>query len=35
MDKTIVLYRILWDFDLLWKIYCTIEKNYGTIINYS
>ena len=36
MEKTMVLYRKLWNFDLQWKNYGTMEKNYGTItINYS
>ena len=29
--NTMVLYRKPWNFDLLWKIYITMEKHYGTI----
>ena len=42
IPKTMILYRKLWNFDLLWKTlwyygknYGTMEKNYGTIVNYS
>ena len=35
MEKTMVLYRKLWNFDLLWKILWYYEKNYDTIVNYS
>ena len=30
-----ILYRKLWNFDLLWKILWYYGKNYGTIVNYS
>ena len=34
--KTMVLYRKLWNFDLLWKKTMVLwKKNYGTIVNYS
>ena len=33
MEKTMVLYRKLWNFDLLWKKLWYYEKNYGTIVN--
>ena len=33
--KTIILYRELWNFDLLWKKLWYYEKIYGTIVNYS
>ena len=35
LKKTMVLYRKLWNFDLLWKKLCHYGKNYGTIVNYS
>ena len=35
MEKTMVLYRKLWNFDLLWKKLWYYGKNYGTIVNYS
>ena len=31
----LILYRKLWNFDLLWKKLWYFEKNYGTIVNYS
>ena len=30
-----ILYRKLWNFDLLWKKLWYYGKNYGTILNYS
>ena len=35
MEKTMVLYRKIWYFDLLWKKSMVYEKNYGTIVYYS
>ena len=35
MEKTMVLYRKLWNFDLLWKKLWYYGKNYGIIVNYS
>ena len=35
MKTTMVLYRKLWNFDLLWKKLRYYGKNYGTIVNYS
>ena len=35
MEKTMVLYRKLWNFDLLWKKLRYYGKNHGTIVNFS
>ena len=35
MEKTMILYRKLWYFDLPWKKLWYFGKNYGTIVNYS
>ena len=35
MEKTMVLDRKLWNFDLLWKKLWYYGKNYGSIVNYS
>ena len=35
MEKTMVLWTKLWNFDLLWKKLWCYGKNYGTIVNYS
>ena len=35
VEKTILLYRKLWNFDLLWKKPWYYGKNHGTIVNYS
>ena len=36
MDKTMILYRKLWNLDLLWKKQTWYYlKNDGTIVNYS
>ena len=35
MEKTMVLYRKLLVFDLLWIKLWYYGKNYGTIVNYS
>ena len=31
IEKTILLYRKLWNFDLPWKKLCYYKKNYATI----
>ena len=35
MEKTMVIYRKLWNFDLLWQKLWYYGKIYGTILNYS
>ena len=35
MEKTMILYRKLWNFDLLWKKLWYYGKNYDIIVNYS
>ena len=35
MEKPMVLYRKLRNFDLLWKKICYYGTKYGTIVNYS
>ena len=32
--ENMILYRKLWNFDLLWKKLLYYERNYGTIVNY-
>ena len=32
MEKTMVLFQKLWNFDLLWKKLWYYGKNYGTIV---
>ena len=34
LPKTMVLYRKLWNFDLLWKKLWYYTENYGTLIYY-
>ena len=33
MKKNMVLYRKLWNFDLLWKKLWYYGKNYGSVVN--
>ena len=35
IPKTMVLYRKLWNFNLLWNKLWYYGKNYGPIVNYS
>ena len=35
MEKTMLRYRKLWNFDLLWQKVWYYGKNYDTIVNYS
>ena len=34
MEKIMVLYRKLWNFDLQWKKLWNFTENYGTLIYY-
>ena len=35
IPKSMILYRKLWNFDLLWENLWYYGKKYGTIVNYS